>query len=108
MRFVKKPVEIDAEQLTWTNWGAVCDLVGSFSEQGVVGGVREDDGTYTWGEDADPIAVGGDSKPIAVKIATLEGEMVGDEGDWIIKGVKGEFYPCKPDIFEMSYDPVAA
>ena len=29
------------------------------------------------------------------------------EGDWIIKGIKGEFYPCKPDIFEATYEPVA-
>lgn len=37
---------------------------------------------------------------------TLEGDMVADKGDWIIKGVKGEIYPCKPDIFEMTYDKV--
>jgi hypothetical protein len=39
-------------------------------------------------------------------IATLEGMMRADPGDWIIKGVKGEIYPCKPDIFAMSYDDV--
>jgi hypothetical protein len=38
-------------------------------------------------------------------IKTLEGEMVASLDDWIIKGVKGEFYPCKPDIFEMTYSP---
>lgn len=38
-------------------------------------------------------------------IQTLEGDMVAVEGDWIIKGVKGEFYPCKPDIFEATYEP---
>ncbi len=37
-------------------------------------------------------------------IPTLEGEMLASLGDYIIKGVKGEFYPCKPDIFEMSYE----
>lgn len=36
-------------------------------------------------------------------IWTLEGDMTASAGDWIIKGVKGEFYPCKPDIFEMTY-----
>jgi hypothetical protein len=36
---------------------------------------------------------------------TLEGTMMAEKGDWIIKGVKGEFYPCKPDIFEATYDP---
>ena len=40
-----------------------------------------------------------------VFIETLEGEMRGDLGDWIITGVKGERYPCKPDIFEATYDP---
>ncbi len=39
-------------------------------------------------------------------IRTLEGDMVANEGDWIITGVKGEKYPCKPDIFEMTYEPV--
>lgn len=39
-------------------------------------------------------------------IATLEGEMRADVGDWIIKGVKGELYPCKPDIFDLTYEPV--
>lgn len=42
----------------------------------------------------------------ALIIHTLEGDMRADEGDWIIKGVKGEFYPCKPDIFEATYEPV--
>lgn len=41
-----------------------------------------------------------------LKIITLEGDMVADPGDWIIKGVNGEFYPCKPDIFEKTYEPV--
>jgi hypothetical protein len=41
-----------------------------------------------------------------VQIDTLEGEMEASVGDWIIKGVKGEFYPCKPDIFAMTYEPV--
>jgi len=37
-------------------------------------------------------------------IETLEGEHIVTKGDWVIKGVKGEFYPCKPDIFELTYD----
>lgn len=41
-----------------------------------------------------------------LKIDTLEGEMHAEFGDWIIKGVQGEFYPCKPDIFEATYEPV--
>lgn len=39
-------------------------------------------------------------------IPTLEGDMTAQKGDWIIKGVKGEFYPCKPDIFKATYEKV--
>ena len=39
-----------------------------------------------------------------MKIKTLEGDMVITKGDYIIKGVNGEFYPCKPDIFEKTYE----
>lgn len=41
-------------------------------------------------------------------IKTLEGDMRVNAGDFIIKGVKGEVYPCKPDIFEMTYEPVSS
>lgn len=41
-----------------------------------------------------------------LRIDTLEGPIYANLGDFIIKGVKGEFYPCKPDIFAMSYDKV--
>lgn len=40
-----------------------------------------------------------------LEIETLEGVMTAQPGDWIIKGVKGEFYPCKPDIFAATYEP---
>lgn len=40
-----------------------------------------------------------------IEIFTLEGVMQGDHGDWLIRGVKGEFYPCKADIFEATYEP---
>lgn len=39
-----------------------------------------------------------------IVIPTLEGDMVANPGDWIIRGVKGELYPCKPDIFAATYD----
>lgn len=39
-------------------------------------------------------------------IRTPEGDMYLTKGDWVIKGIKGEFYPCKPDIFEATYEPV--
>ena len=41
---------------------------------------------------------------IGGEIETLEGKHIVSENDWIIRGVKGEFYPCKPDIFEMTYE----
>jgi hypothetical protein len=41
-----------------------------------------------------------------LRIETLEGTMRVEKGDYIIKGVKGEFYPCKPDIFALTYDVV--
>ena len=44
--------------------------------------------------------------PVTCTIPTLEGPHIATEGDFIIKGVKGEFYPCKPDIFEQTYDEV--
>jgi hypothetical protein len=40
-------------------------------------------------------------------VSTLEGKMTANQGDWIIQGVNGEIYPCKPDIFAKTYDPVA-
>ena len=43
---------------------------------------------------------------MSLNIKTLEGMMTARPGDWIIKGVKGEFYPCKPDIFEATYEEV--
>lgn len=47
-----------------------------------------------------------DSIASELEIETLEGNHIAQEGDWIIKGVKGECYPCKPDIFEMTYEEV--
>lgn len=49
------------------------------------------------------IRLTGDGK---LKIRTLEGDMFADRGDFIIKGVQGEFYPCKPDIFTATYELV--
>ena len=42
----------------------------------------------------------------SLNVHTREGDMLADVGDWIIQGVKGELYPCKPDIFAATYDPV--
>lgn len=51
------------------------------------------------------LALGTKAEPQMV-ISTLEGDHRAFPGDWIIQGVKGEFYPCKPDIFAATYEPV--
>jgi hypothetical protein len=50
--------------------------------------------------------VHGERAPFGIAIKTLEGVMVAEPGDWIIRGVQGEFYPCKPDIFAATYERV--
>lgn len=91
MQFRKKPVIIDAflwtgdeEQIEDPAW--ICEAIKSgkvwFSNVG--------------------------TPQVVLEIATMEGTMCGRRGDWIIRGVKGEIYPCKPDIFEMTYEPIAA
>ena len=79
--FQKKPVVIEARQLTDNTFDEIIDWINSN------GKAYED---------------GGDDEDFLV-IETLEGEHNAAIGDWIIKGVKGEFYPCKPDIFELTY-----
>lgn len=44
--------------------------------------------------------------PQHLAIVTLEGDMIVSAGDWVVRGVQGEFYPCKPDIFEQTYEAV--
>lgn len=85
MRYRKKPVEIEARQL-------IDDL-------------RNHSEVAMWinangGEALVPFA-----EP-CVFIETLEGRMRADIGDYVIRGVQGEFYPCKPDIFEATYEPI--
>ena len=91
MTFRKRPVEIQAVQYTrrfsWPEW---------FQDYVSVGKVK----TYGTGKFASP------KDECYCLIETLEGTHRCDEGDWIIQGVKGELYPCKPDIFEMTYEPV--
>lgn len=61
----------------------------------------------TWFVDA-VLAGNVTASPDHIAIKTLEGEMRADPGDWIICGVKGELYPCKPDIFAETYEPADA
>ena len=77
-KYRKKPVTIEAIQQLGTNLSEIDDFVGG------------------------SIA----NKGITLVIHTLEGDMEASIGDYIIKGVKGEFYPCKPDIFLATYEEV--
>ena len=79
MRFRKKPVEVEARQLTPGSFASVFSWCRGHS--------------YNYPK-------------CRITIKTLEGLMTAEPNDWIIKGVKGEFYPCKPDIFEQTYEPV--
>lgn len=53
-----------------------------------------------------PVIVEAYQTDVEITINTLEGKMKASPGDWIITGVNGEKYPCKPDIFEKTYQPV--
>jgi len=99
MKFKKKPVVIEAVQLLWSTWNEMCDHagVGKLSD-------GKPEGTYV-NPNNEAVSGSGDGR-IALAIPTLEGVMIGVEGDWIIKGIKGELYPCKPDIFEATYEKV--
>lgn len=59
-----------------------------------------------WIQDSDGDVTFDLSQSGPIYIQTLEGSMCGDQGDYILKGVNGEFYPCKPDIFAKTYEAV--
>lgn len=84
--FRKKPVVIEARQFETNN----------------------DDGSHLDSLVAWITSQGGEAchDDTSLFIETLEGTHRADCSDWIIKGIKGEFYPCKPDIFEATYEPV--
>lgn len=100
MKFRKKPVVVEAVQLLWRNWHEICSHagVGKLSD-------GKPEGCYV-GPDNTPREGHEYKDKIGLKIPTLEGLMIGIQGDWIIKGIKGEIYPCKPDIFEATYERV--
>ena len=88
MRFRKKPIVIEALQFRTNNDdGTQIREVVRWINSHVAGSIASHD--YT-----------------SIFIPTLEGLMRADVGDWIIKGIQGEVYPCKPDIFEAEYELV--
>ena len=102
MKFRKKPVVIEAIQLTKQNLVNMYDWVHGIDSSSihgmVIGFIQKEVEKYG----GLPIPTLEDGKPSAgVKhVASI--------GDWIIKGVAGEFYPCKPDIFEATYEQVTS
>jgi hypothetical protein len=83
MKYRKKPVVIEAIQYNVRNIKECLEFIGSSARK-----------HGNWHQVNDLV------------IATLEGDMFCKNGDYIIKGIKGEFYPCKPDIFEATYERV--
>jgi hypothetical protein len=87
-RFRKKPVVVEAVQWDGTPEGATPIIDWMLSEDGTA--------RYHHGDDH--------ARPF-IAIDTLEGQTAAGPGDYVIRGVQGEFYPCKPDIFEATYEP---
>jgi hypothetical protein len=87
-QYRKRSIVIEALQLTATNVNVIENFVGQKLR-------RYFNATIPDGENYDGLI-----------IQTLEGAMLARIGDYIIKGVKGEFYPCKPDIFESTYEKI--
>ena len=93
MKFRKKPVVIDA--FRWT-----ADHDQMEDPMWIIEALSK-----PWGMEGSA-KIGNIGGRVVLGICTLEGIMEANVGDWIIQGVKGEIYPCKPDIFEATYEPV--
>lgn len=99
----KKPVVIEARQLTGNT--AEAHAVYQWIETNTLGSfepLARIEGREPW--PASGVSI--DPRDGRMIIATLEGGHWVDLGDWVIRGVAGEFYPCKPEIFEATYEAV--
>lgn len=90
MKFRKKPVEVDAIQWTGNNLKEIIEFAG----------LHPSAQKWTWEEYEEVVRNEG------LKIFTLEGPLMASVGDYIMRGVHGEFYPIKPDILALTYDRV--
>lgn len=101
-RYRKRPVEIEAMRWTGDDGSAEQVILWALSHTGSRTTIRLEPGQFPYddGEKGTP------GHPPALLIDTLEGTMSASAGDFIIRGVQGEFYPCKPSIFEATYEPV--
>ena len=91
-KFRKKPVMIEAVQWTGTNWKECYDFCRNSAGLPLIAGPHPNDDIH--------IMTLEDGKGTEWQV-----QHIASRYDWIIKGVKGEFYPCKPDIFEATYEP---
>lgn len=103
MKFRKKPVVVDAIQFDGT-WKTAACFVSSFFDE------KTSDAIFIPDLIEAHIACPNDTyikyKDNKIILKTLEGGAIANKNDWIIRGVKGEFYPCKPDIFDQTYEKV--
>lgn len=103
--FRKKPVEIEAVLFTGTVDTGFMGIHGAhFADN--PNWITDNEIPYQ--EEHKPVPAGKwfVSSVDQITIGTLEGKHIGSKGDWIIKGIQGEIYPCKPDIFEKTYEEV--
>ena len=101
-KFRKKPVVIEAMQ-----WTGVAESATPIINWILTEGAEGSTATYIC-SDPDRCTENSGDSPHFIRIRTLEGDMDATLGDWIIRGVQGEFYPCKPDIFDATYEAVEA
>lgn len=104
-RFRKKPVEVEAFQVTKEWLDSFRDpsrFEAQVDKEGAVSLLHE----YVDRESVKGMELWIQEDSIRLHIPTLEGLMEAKVGDWIITGVKGEKYPCKPDIFAATYEPI--
>lgn len=94
-RFRKKPVEVEAMQ-----WDGRAESATSIIDWILSHGSTA---RYVCADRNRCVAYDGDS-PHRIVISTLEGNMTASLNDWVIRGIQGEFYPCKPDIFAATYE----
>lgn len=100
-KYRKKPVEVEAVQFTGVNHREVCEFITTSVEHD-----HYDEDGFSF-DPTDPSADPAEGLG-TFTIRTLEGDMTATAGAFIIRGVQGEYYPCKPDIFAATYEPVTA
>ncbi len=102
-RYRKKPVEIEAARIVVSL--AVVDGSDEFDKNAEsIAAIS----SWMLRNGCKHFRVHGERAPFGIAIPTLEGVMIADPGDWIIRGVKGEFYPIKDAIFRETYEPVSS